>query len=137
MLFVEDRDEYKGFPCIVVFTKKAVRIGYVGVPVEKFPYIWDKLKNIGFFRYKTHIDAEPDDVDHVWISPSIASLGDTIDIETLKEYYKYASLRVRQKAIGYAIKHTMPKLKKVGPVKKLDYYKDACLKLVDTILELE
>ena len=128
----EERFEYKGFPCVVLFQPMGFRCGYVGLPKGNKYF----GKDYDFIPVDCHCGltysdsrlALQEDTDKWWIGFDCGHICDSHDIEKTEEYYghEYAN-RI---AGMFFYLHT-------EPVRTLDYCKKECMKIVDQLLVAE
>ena len=88
---VEKRFEYKGFPCVVLFTELGFRNGYVGVP-KGHRYYGAKYDCIpvschGGLTYSYDHLHHQTDVGVWWIGFDCGHFFDGFDLEKLEEYF--------------------------------------------------
>lgn len=125
---IEERFEYKGFPCVVMFQPAGFRTGYVGLP-----------KTHGC--YGTHYDSIPiechcgltysdydlfgqDDKDTYWIGFDCGHICDSLDIEKVMEYYGECHADRIREMFSYLM---------CMPVRSFDYVKAECKSIVDQL----
>lgn len=117
----EERFEYRGYPCVVLFMDLGHRCGYVGVPSNVHVDI-DKIGCHGGITYGPdpglHFQ-EDDDIS--WIGFDTCHYGDGRDVEKVKEYFG-------RDISGFDFG---------GTIKTLEYCKEECKKIVDQIISNE
>ena len=91
VLVVEERFEYKGFPCVVMFNPLGFRTGYVGLP-KGHKYYGKHYESIdivchGGLTYGRDSLYGQDDSDIWWIGFDCGHWGDGYDTESLEKYY--------------------------------------------------
>lgn len=114
----EERFEYKGFPCVILFMDMGWRCGYVGYPDTK-TINPDEISCHGGITYgpESHLHLQ-DDVNTLWIGFDTAHYCDGIDAEKVKEYFgKTANIF----NLG-------------GEVRTLEFCKEECKSIVDQLI---
>lgn len=134
--YVENRFEYRGFPCVVLFQKMGHRCGYVGLPKENLYYKKDYEKiNVlchGGLTYASEKLPMQDDKDTWWIGFDCAHFFDRPDFNSARKYFaddketmeridRYEADCIR---IGYG-----------GEVRTQEYVENECRKIVDQLIE--
>lgn len=109
----EERFEYRGFPCVILFMPIGFRNGYVGLPHEN-KYYGKEDKNTW------------------WIGFDCGHCCDGFDIEAIREHYKDDAdvLNQLKTMQGY---YSM--VNSDTEFRTLDYVKEECRKIVDQLLE--
>lgn len=132
----EERFEYKGFPCVVLFMPMGFRNGYVGLPQENKYY----GKGYDFMPVNCHCGLTyasrnlygQEDKNTWWIGFDCGHCCDGFDIEAIKEHYKDDAEALKQLKTmqGY---YSM--VNSDTEFRTLDYVKEECKKIVDQLLE--
>lgn len=132
----EERFEYKGFPCVVLFMPVGFRNGYVGLPQENKYYSkgydFIPVNCHGGLTYASRELYGQEDKNTWWIGFDCGHCCDGFDIEAIKEHYKDDALVLSQLEImqGY---YSMANSD--TEFRTLDYVKEECKKIVDQLLE--
>lgn len=132
----EERFEYKGFPCVILFMTLGHRCGYVGVLKGNTIYgqCYDEIpiNCHGGLTYSSSELQGQTDKDIWWIGFDTAHYGDGKDFETAKEIYKY-DMQALEEIKTY---ERLDRIMSDGAVRDLDYCKNECKKIVDQLIEL-
>ena len=132
----EERFEYKGFPCVVLFMPMGFRNGYVGLPKTnkyyKCEYDFIPIDCHCGLTYSKDCLFGQDDKDTWWIGFDCGHCCDGFDIDKIKEYYP------NNKTISQTMKimhdyHLM--INKEHEFRTLDYVKENCKSIVDQLLK--
>lgn len=133
--YQEERFEYKGFPCVVLFMPTCYRCGYVGIPkdLEINP---DEIDCHCGITYTSDELYHNEDKDVLWIGFDCGHCCDGFDVEKGKEYFSDNESTMRQIEVmeqtGY-----FAVCNKDNPVRDLEYVKSECMKIVWQILEIQ
>ena len=129
---VEERFEYKGFPCVVLFQSLGFRTGYVGLPKGHKYYgtMYDFIPvdcHCGL-TYGDYGLYGQDDKDTYWIGFDCGHCCDGFDIEKLDEYY------------GKSVENNTMRdyrlmINKEHEFRTLEYVKENCIQIVEQLLE--
>lgn len=135
---VEERFEYKGFSCVVLFLPWGYRCGYVGLPSNNEYYNVDYM-NIpvdchGGLTYAESSLCMQDDKDIWWIGFDCAHCFDGYDLEKHKEYYKDNAEAM--KYIDLSKDYYVQLTRECG-FRDFDYVKKECMGIVDQLLNEE
>ena len=88
----ENKFEYKGYDCVVLFMPMCYRCGYVGIPVGhkyyKMNYGDIDIECHGGLTYSNDHLVGQNEKNKWWIGFDCAHYGDGFDRETAKEYWK-------------------------------------------------
>ena len=128
---VEERFEYKGFPCVVLFLPWGYRCGYVGIPFGNKYYNVDYM-NIpvdchGGLTYAESSLCGQEDKDLWWIGFDCAHCFDGYDFKKLDEYYPDRNKdRIDTEYHKY--------LTSENGFRDFDYVKKECMGIVDQLL---
>lgn len=132
----EERFEYKGYPCVVLFQPAGYRCGYVGLPKDNQYYEKDyndiPVDCHGGLTYADRVLSYQDDKDVWWIGFDCGHACDGFDIDKLKEYY--ADNDEVMKTINYMHGYHMM-VNKEHEFRTFDYVKEECKKIVDQLME--
>lgn len=128
----EERFEYKGFPCVILFMPMGYRCGYVGVPNGKAIDV-DEIRCHGGITYESNELRGQIDTDIWWIGFDCTHFGDGKDFKTAKELYKY-DMQALEEIKTY---ERLDQIMSDGDIRDLDYCKNECKKIVDQLIELE
>ena len=125
---IEERFEYKGFPCVVMFQPMGFRTGYVGLPKGHKYYGGNFYEipvdchcGLTYSRYYLFGQA---DKDTYWIGFDCAHICDKLDIEKTIEYYGESHADRIREMVSY-LEYEM--------VRSFDYVKDECKSIVDQL----
>lgn len=137
---VEERFEYKGFPCVVLFMPMGYRCGYVGLPHghKYYKALYDVIP-VDCHGGLTYGESElhgQDDKNIYWIGFDCGHCCDGYDAEKTKEYYgddkeTMELVNVRER-IGFYTSHN-----KHHPIRTLEYCENECKKIVDQLIDME
>lgn len=133
MIKQEERFDYKGYPCVILFMSFGHRCGYVGVPIEKSYNIdIDDIDCHGGVTYcEEHLHYQ-EDKNIKWIGFDTGHYGDGRDFETVKKLFgdnpKILNGLEFFQGSGYWVDF---------PVRTLDYCKEQCKQIVEQIIEME
>lgn len=90
---VEERFDYKGYPCVVMFTRLGYRTGYVGVQMDsvfasRSSSVLNTLFSVhGGITYSSAYLFEQDDKGIWWIGFDCGHAWDGYDLQAAKEYF--------------------------------------------------
>ena len=129
---VEERFEYKGFPCVVLFMPMGFRNGYVGLP-KGHKYYKKEYEEIPMSCHcgLTYGDISlygQEDKDTYWIGFDCGHCCDGFDLEKLDEYY--GKSKENEIMRDY---HLM--INEEHEFRTFEYVKNECMKIVDQLLE--
>ena len=131
---VEERFEYKGFPCVVLFQSLGFRTGYVGLPKEHKYYGKDYNEidischcGLTYGDYSLH---GQDDKDTYWIGFDCGHCCDGFDLDKMKEYFGES---IESKIMREY--HEM--INKEHKFRTLEYVKENCKGIVDQLTQKE
>lgn len=135
---VEERFIYKGYPCVVLFTRMAFRNGYVGLPKTSMFY----GKNYGDIPVCCHGGLTygkkylygQDDKDTWWVGFDCGHFGDGFDLEKANEYFEYNE---EVKGLLFSLRKLHSIENNEYEFRTLGYVKENCKQIVDQIIELE
>lgn len=125
----EERFEYKGLPCVVLFLSPGYRCGYVGLP-ENDVINTDGIGCHGGITYSAFDLHFQDDTDRYWIGFDCCHCFDDYDVEKAKEVFADDEF-----TMGLIEHHIKMKYHVGGNFRTLDYVKDECKKIVDQYLK--
>ena len=132
----EERFEYKGVSCVVLFMPTGHRCGYVALPKGHKFYGSDfdsiEVECHGGLTYSENRLHHQDDKDVWWIGFDCGHYCDGVDVEKLKEYYgndKSVAKTVEILAGYYSV------INKERKIKTLEYVKENCKSIVDQLLK--
>lgn len=132
----ENRFEYKGYPCVVLFMPLCHRCGYVGIKKggEYYKKNFDDIpvNCHGGLTYAASRLHHQNDKDIWWIGFDCAHYGDGNDFEKGKEYFKNDESVLKQIEIMSAF----PSYKK-GKIWKKEEVEAECKNIVEQLFELE
>lgn len=129
---VEERFEYKGFPCVVLFMPMGFRNGYVGLP-KSHKYYKKEYEEIpmschcGLTYGDTSLFGQEDE-DTYWIGFDCGHCCDGFDLEKLYEYYGVTTENATMRRY-----HEM--INKEHEFRTVEYVKNECMKIVDQLLD--
>lgn len=132
----EERFEYKGFPCVILFQSMGFRCGYVGLPKDN-QYYGKEYDGIPVnchcgLTYSSSTLFHQEEKNTWWIGFDCGHACDGFDIDKLKEYYADDDEVTRM--INYMHSyHTM--MNEDYDYRTLDYVKEECKKIVDQLVE--
>lgn len=133
---IEERFEYKGFPCVCLFQSMGFRTGYVGLPKGNKYYGEDygaiPVSCHCGLTYGDYTLFGQDDKDTWWIGFDCGHCCDGFDIEKLHEYYKDNEevMKVAEHMHDYyAICNAE------NEFRTLEYVKENCMQIVEQLLE--
>lgn len=136
MIVQEERFEYKGFPCVVLFQSMGFRCGYVGLSKDnKYYGINYNFIPIDCHCGLTYSDRRlfgQEDQDTWWIGFDCGHACDGYDIEKMQEYFKDDEDVMCQLKFMDSYFKTMNEM---SVIRTLDYCRDQCRKIADQILE--
>lgn len=136
---VEERFEYKGFPCVVIMQSMCFRTGYVGIPKSNkfFGKDFGQL-NISCHGSLTYSDdslfGQPER-DLWWIGYDTGHYGDGYDYETGKKLFSDDAEAMKQITIMEELGKRFETER--FPYMTLEYCKHECESIVNQILESE
>ena len=136
----EERFEYKGFPCVVLFMPMGYRCGYVGLAKDNI-YYKKKYDDIPVnchcgLTYSSDSLHGQNDVDRWWIGFDCGHCCDGYDIKTAKQLYKDdKEVLIQIEIMGATGYYTICNAE--NPIRTLEYCKEQCKSIVDQILESE
>lgn len=127
----EEKFDYKGYPCVILFMPTGYRCGYVGLPKGTTVNVNDISCHGGITYTENHLYHQ-DDKDKLWIGFDCGHYFDGYDITTAKRLYADNPAALRQiSSLGmigyYAVCNA------VNPIRTLEYCKGECRKIVDQI----
>lgn len=136
MIVQEERFEYNGLPCVVLFLSHGYRCGYVGLPKNSQYYEkdYDDIP-VDCHCGLTYSDSRlfgQDDRDIWWIGFDCGHCCDGYDLEKVKEYFSGDSETM--KMLSY-MRNYHELINKDHDFRTLEYCKEECKKIVDQILE--
>lgn len=125
---IEERFDYEGFPCVVMFFPDGFRYGAVGIP-KWHNYYGANLEDMsiichGGLIYSDYTLCFQKDKYTYWIVFGCNKENDKIDIEKLKKYY--GSITKNK-----AMKH----LNQNGTIRDFDYVKRECIGIVEQLIQ--
>ena len=136
----ENRFEYKGFPCVVLFMPMGYRCGYVGLPKGN-KYYKKKYADIpvachcGLTYSENHLFGQ-DDKETWWIGFDCGHSCDGIDKDTFNKLYEAEILNMspfefRAHMMNFDF---VWKMSRKYPVHTQEYMENECRKIVDQIV---
>lgn len=129
----EDRFEYKGYPCVVLFMPTGYRCGYVGIPKDTEIDV-DSINCHGGITYKkTHLHCQ-EDTDRLWIGFDCAHIFDGYDVEKAKEVFADDEMILKHIAELEGMDYFA--IYAECPVRTLEYCQEWCRKIVDQVTEI-
>lgn len=136
----ENRFEYKGFPCVVLFMPMGYRCGYVGLPKGN-KYYRKKYDDIpadchcGLTYSENHLFGQ-DDKDTWWIGFDCGHYCDGADKETFEKYYmdELKSKAVDTERASVVSAYMMFDPYDEYPFRTREYVENECRKIVDQIV---
>lgn len=132
----EERFEYKGYPCVVLFQSMGFRCGYVGLPkgnqYYEREYNFIPIDCHCGLTYSSNRLFHQEDKDTWWIGFDCGHACDRYDIEKIKEYYVDDEEVMR--SVTYMHSYHML-INEDCDFRTLDYVKDECKKIVDQLIE--
>lgn len=133
---IEERFEYKGFPCVVLFMSMGFRNGYIGLPKGN-KYYGEDYDNIPVdchcgLTYASNTLFGQDDKETWWIGFDCGHCCDGFDIEKLHEYYK--DNEVVMKTTEF-MREYHEICNAENEFRTLEYVKENCMQIVDQLLE--
>lgn len=119
----EERFEYRGFPCVVLFMSMGHRCGYVGIHKDLMkPIDIDEIECHGGITYgPDNYLALQNDTDISWIGFDTAHCCDRQDVAKVIEYFGEDVILFD--GLGEAIR-------------TLEYCKQECMKIVDQVIDI-
>lgn len=133
---LEERFEYKGFICVVLFQGSGHRCGYVGIPKTNEYYNVDyneiPVSCHGGLTYSRSYLALNDDSDIWWIGFDCAHWNDAKDYMSARKYF--ADDEEALKIINLLETSDM-RYPTGGTVRDLSYCKNECIGIVNQLLE--
>lgn len=132
----EERFEYKGYPCVILFQSMGFRCGYVGLPKDN-QYYGKEYDDIPVnchcgLTYSSSTLFCQEDKNTWWIGFDCGHACDGFDLEKIKEYF--ADNEEVMKAMTYMRSyHEM--INKDYDFRTLEYVKEECKKIVDQLIE--
>ena len=128
---VEERFEYKGFPCVVLFQSLGFRTGYVGLP-KGHKYYGKEYDSIPVdchcgLTYSDNSLHQQTDTDIWWIGFDCGHCCDGFDLEKLDEYF---GNRIENQIMRDY--HKM--INEEHEFRTLEYVKENCKAIVDQLL---
>lgn len=128
----EERFEYKGFPCVILFMPMCYRCGYVGLPKD-MTVNTDKIDcHCGITYTGSHLHLQKD-TDRFWIGFDCGHCFDGFDVATARKLYVDDADVLKQIEIMGAAGY-FSICNKENPIRTLEYCKEQCKKIVDQIL---
>ena len=136
MIKQEERFEYKGFPCVVLFQSMGFRCGYVGLSINN-QYYGSDCDSIPIechcgLTYADSLLFGQNDIDTWWIGFDCGHCCDGFDLEKIKEYFGDNPETMR--TMSY-MKSYHELVNQDHDFRTLKYCKEECKKIVDQILE--
>lgn len=129
MVKQEDRFDYKGYPCVILFMSHGHRCGYVGVPNDR-KYDIDNIMCHGGVTYcKEHLHFQ-EDKNTLWIGFDTGHYQDGRDYECIKKYF--GDNEIVMKNLDFIIK--VQNGKNTGSIRTLEYCKEECKNIVEQII---
>ena len=136
----ENRFEYKGFPCVVLFMPMGYRCGYVGLPKGNKYYEEDydgiPVSCHWELTYSNNYLFGQDDKDIWWIGFDCGHFNDGIDKDTFNKLYEkelldmsYAEWRAHMIYFDNTWKYA-----REYPIRTQEYVENECRKVVDQII---
>ena len=132
---VEERFEYKGFPCVVLFQSLGFRTGYVGLPKGHKYYgaMYDLIPvdcHCGL-TYGDYGLYGQEDKNTYWIGFDCGHCYDGYDLEKLDEYYKGEDNPLNNSILREYHK----KVNQECEFRTLEYVKENCIQIVEQLLK--
>lgn len=128
----EERFEYKGFPCVILFMPLCYRCGYVGLPKDT-KVDTEKIDCHCGITYTSNILHCQTDTHRLWIGFDCGHYCDGYDVAKAKEYFADNINAMRQiefmEKTGY-----FGTCNEQNPVRTLEYCKEQCRSIVEQIL---
>lgn len=118
-VYQEERFEYRGYPCVILFMDMGHRCGYVGVPVDVKVDEDDICCHGGITYCSGHLHGQEDE-GIIWYGFDCAHCDDEQDVEATLDYFGKKP---------YMLSFN-------GSIKTLEYCKEECKKIVDQIIEM-
>ena len=135
---VEERFEYKGLPCVVLFIPWGYRTGYVGIsPNNRYynvDYMHIPVDCHGGLTYSERNLFGQDDKDTWWIGFDCGHYCDGYDTDKQIEYYKDDE---RVMGIVESNNSYSRLIGMVNNFKTFDFVKKECMGIVEQLLEME
>lgn len=132
----EERFEYKGFPCVVLFMPMGFRNGYVGLPKTNKHYEEHyECIPVNCHCGLTYSDSKlfgQDDKETWWIGFDCSHACDGFDVATLKQLYGNDNEVMEQ---VNAMEHYYNMMNEECPIRTLEYVKENCMGIVDQLLK--
>lgn len=132
---LEQKFDYKGYPCVVLFMPGAYRCGYVGLPKghklsrKSVDDLYDLDCHGGVTYSEPHLFGNKDK-ENWWIGFDCAHYHDGYDIEAEKRYFGNSTEFLEMFGSMQEIWHNANKYFKPC---SLTYVKNECMRLVDQI----
>ena len=131
----EERFDYKGFPCVVLFMPMGYRCGYVGLPKSSKYYgkEYDLIPvdcHCGLTYSDNYLFGQSDK-DTWWIGFDCGHCCDGFDIEKLKAYYREDKDVMAQSFFMHSY-HMM--INRDHNFRTTDYVKENCIGIVNQLL---
>jgi hypothetical protein len=133
---IEERFEYKGFQCVVLFMPLGFRNGYVGLPKGN-EYYGKDYNDIPVdchcgLTYADNRLFGQDDENTWWIGFDCGHCCDGVDLDKLHEYYKYNEevMKTAEFMRGY---HEL--CNEENDFRTLEYVKENCESIVNQLLD--
>lgn len=127
----EERFEYKGYPCVILFMPSGYRCGYVGLPKGTVVRINDIRCHGGITYAENHLYHQEEN-DKLWIGFDCGHCFDGYDVAAAKKLYADNPDVLKQitfmEISGY---YTI--CNQEHPYRTLEYVKSECMKIVDQI----
>ena len=136
----ENRFNYKGFPCVVLFMPMGYRCGYVGLPKENRFYKkkYDDIPvdcHCGLTYSESKLFRQ-EDKNTWWIGFDCGHACDGLDKETFEKYYKdnLKAKAVNTERASIINAYIMFDLYQEYPFRTQEYVENECMKIVDQIV---
>lgn len=120
-VYQEEKFEYRGYPCVILFMDMGHRCGYVGVPMSEAVDDDDISCHGGITYCSEHLHGQEDGAGTIWYGFDCAHYMDAADVEKTREYFHRDPYRP-------------PFDDEV--VRTLEFCKEECKKIVDQIIEM-
>lgn len=128
---LEERFNYKGYPCVVLFQPMGFRCGYVGLESgnKYFGKHYDFIP-VDCHCGLTYSDSRlrlQEDTDKWWIGFDCGHICDGLDIKKTEEYYGFERANTISEHFHYLNEKDH---------RTLDYVKNECIKIVEQLSEM-
>ena len=129
---MEERFDYKGYPCVVLFMPMGFRNGYVGLPKghKYYGVNYDEIPiscHLGL-TYSDYSLSMQDDKNTYWIGFDCGHCCDGYDLEKLDEYFGE-----EPSVTNEIMRDWRRKTNEQHEFRTLDYVKAECMKIVDQL----